>query len=128
MSHYRHDPAPSHRAEQFIAYCAEHITEWPRGQFAATSGKFKKFHFAERVSSLSPACWTTCSRKQWLQAKATLAAKPLRPTLAPAPRDAHGAVSVQKAVPMLALLCHWILAAFRRGDEHRLQNPFAKKI
>lgn len=71
MSNYRHDPAPNHRAKQFAAYCAQHITDWPSGKIAAASGKFKKLCFVDRVNGLSPAIWATCSRKQWLQAKET---------------------------------------------------------
>lgn len=111
MTHYRHDPAPNHRAAQFIAYCAEHITEWPRGQFAATSGKFKKFHFTERVNSLSPTCWVTCSHKQWLAAKAMMATRPSPQPTTPVSFNAHG-VPVQKTTSPAAYLLRWIKQVF----------------
>jgi len=83
MSRYKHNPAPSHRAQQFIEYCAERITEWRTGHVLVACGAFKRLHWVERADSLSPNVWVVCNRTQWEAAKSVVAQRAMARANAP---------------------------------------------
>lgn len=75
MGKYIHDPAPSQRAQSFIAWCAQNISEWPVGyiscaRFIGSSSKWwrKNVEWRTHHNSLSHS-WVVCTKSQWDNAR-----------------------------------------------------------
>lgn len=67
MSNYRHNPAPNHRAKQFIQWCKENVKEWPADAVALasfTGSKFSKYCERAHYKGLSYS-WSVCTYSQW---------------------------------------------------------------